>query len=136
MLTFVQQAGPFIWIQFLLAQVVLILTLVNLARLTRRRGDSARQLRTSIDAVLFWGCLTAILGFLGQWNGLHRAANFIHDQGIVDPQLVVLGLGESLSTSVFGMFVLVAALFLWFGLRALQHLRAIAGRQATLSVAG
>ena len=126
MLTFVQQAGPFIWIQGLLALVVLVLTLVNLWRLADLSGDDAQRLRTGIDAVLFWGCLTAILGFLGQWNGLHRAANFVYDKGIVNPQLVVLGLGESLSTSVFGMFVLVAALFLWFGLRTLQELRAIA----------
>ena len=124
MLTFVQQAGPFIFAQFLLALVVLLLFIVNLVRLAGSHGAGALRLRVGIDALLFWGCLTAILGFLGQWNGLHRGANAIRDHGVLNPSLVVLGIGESLSTSVFGMFVLVAALFLWGWLRAVQHRQA------------
>jgi hypothetical protein len=124
MVTFIQQSGPFILIQGFLALVVLALALANLMRLLGRRGPEAMRLRTSIDGVVFWGCLTAILGFLGQWAGLHKAANAIHDMGITNPRLVVLGFGESLGTSVFGMFVLVGALFLWSGLRALQSSKA------------
>ena len=123
MLTFIQQSGPFILLQFLLALIILVLTVVNLVRLALRKGDRAAKLRTSIDAILFWGCLTAIFGFLGQWVGLNKAANAVITLGAVNPKFVILGIGESLGTSVFGMFTLVAAAFLWFALRMVQHRR-------------
>ena len=124
MLTFIEQSGPFILLQFALALVILILTIVNIVRLALRTGSRAARLRTSIDAILFWGCLTAIFGFLGQWVGLNKAANAVITYGAVNPKFVLLGIGESLGTSVFGMFTLVAAAFLWFALRLVQHQRA------------
>lgn len=121
-LRFTMEAGPFIWLQFLLAWVVVILALVN-GLLLALRKDKAVRLRNSIDAVLFWGCLTAIFGFLGQWTGLHRVSKVVVDHGVINPQMVVLGLGESLNTTVFGMFTLVIAAFLWFALRSARSWR-------------
>ena len=125
MLTFIQQSGPFILLQFLLAAVILILTVVNGIRLVLPSARHAPGLRKSIDAILFWGCLTAVFGFLGQWVGLNRAAHAVAQYGVVNPQLVILGIGESLGTTVFGMFTVVVAAFLWFTLRMIQQ------RQAT-----
>ena len=113
-------------LQFLLALIILVLTVVNLVRLVQRQGDRAARLGTSIDAILFWGCLTAIFGFLGQWVGLNKAAHMLRLHGTVNPQHVILGIGESLGTTVFGMFTLVVAAFLWFGLRLLRSQRATA----------
>ncbi len=126
MLTFIKQSGPYILLQFLLALIIFVLTVVNLILLALRKGNRAARMRPSIDAVLFWGCLTAIFGFLGQWVGLNRAAHAVATHGAVNPQFVILGIGESLGTSVFGMFTLVVAAFLWFGLRVVQSHRAAA----------
>lgn len=123
MLRFIYESGPFIWLQFFLALVIISLALLNAVRLALRRGSRAARLGASIDAILFWGGLTAVFGFLGQWVGLYRGANAIYDAPAVNPELVVLGFGESLGTSVFGMFVLVAAAFLWFALRAVRRSR-------------
>ncbi|MDH3744586.1 MAG: hypothetical protein OES47_05730 [Acidobacteriota bacterium] len=123
MLRFIYQSGPFIWLQFLLALAILVLTLLNSVRLIFYKGARAARLGASIDAILFWGSLTAIFGFLGQWVGLYRGANAILDYGAVNPQMVILGIGESLGTSVFGLFVLVAAAFFWFGLRTARRWR-------------
>ena len=121
---FIQQSGPFILLQFLLALVILVLTVVNVIRLALPNGEKSLAVRRSIDAILFWGCLTAVFGFLGQWVGLNRAANVVAQHGAVNPSLVILGMGESLGTTVFGMFTLTVAAFLWFGLRVAQHYRA------------
>ena len=123
MLTFIEQSGPFILLQFLLALVILVLALVNGIRLVLPGTRRAPGLRQGIDAVLFWGCLTAVFGFLGQWVGLNRAANAVARADAVNPQFVILGLGESLGTTVFGMFTLVVAAFLWFALRVAQRHR-------------
>ena len=45
------------------------------------------------------------------------------DHGTINPPMVILGLGESLHTTVFGMFTLVIAGFVWFALRAAQSWR-------------
>ena len=121
---FIQQSGPFILLQFLLALVILVLTVVNGIRLARPNARKSPGLPRSIDAILFWGCLTAVFGFLGQWVGLNKAANFVAQAGAVNPPLVLMGIGESLGTTVFGMFTLVVAAFLWFALRVAQHRRA------------
>ena len=120
MLRFIQQSGPFILLQFLLALVILAIALVNAVRLALPSARRSPGLPKSIDAILFWGCLTAIFGFLGQWVGLNRATHAVAVHGAVNPSLVILGVGESLGTTVFGMFTLVVAGFLWFVLRAAQ----------------
>lgn len=115
MIRFFMEAGPLIFPVLILALVVVILTLVNLVMLAGRwRLDRRRR---GIDAILFWGGVAAILGFMGQWLGFHRMAAAIVERGVVNPSAVVYGLSESLLTPVAGMFVLVAAAFLWFFLR-------------------
>lgn len=118
---FIRQSGPFILLQFLLALVILVLTLINAVRLARPSGRRSPGLPKSIDAILFWGCLTAIFGFLGQWVGLNRATHAVAQHGAVNPSLVILGIGESLGTTVFGLFTLVVAAFFWFALRVVQR---------------
>lgn len=73
--------------------------------------------RSSIDAILFWGCVAALIGFLGQWIGVMKMLTVMVEHGLVSPDMVVYGLSESLLTPVAGMFVLVGSAFLWFFLR-------------------
>ena len=120
---FVMESGPYIWPQFLLAWVVVFLAIAATILLMLRRGRGAARLSTLIDSILFWGCLTAIIGFLGQWSGLHRVSKVVIEHGAVNPPMVILGLGESLGTTVFGMFTLVGAAFIWYALRAVQTWR-------------
>ena len=60
MLRFFQEAGPVIFPVLLLAMVVWILTLWNGLTLILRRDAISRR-RTSIDAILFWGAVAAVL---------------------------------------------------------------------------
>jgi biopolymer transport protein ExbB/TolQ len=110
------EAGPLIWPVILLAVVVLILVIRNAVALIGRRAEAASR-RNSIDAILFWGSVAAVIGLLGQWLGVMKLITAIVERGIVNPNLVVLGLSESLLTPVAGMFVLVTSAFLWFFLR-------------------
>ena len=117
MMRFIMEAGPLIMPIILLTLVIGVLTLWNAICLLLRRKTSNERRRQSIDAVLFWGSVAAVLGFLGQWIGIHRLTRHIHEQGIVSPEAVTYGISESLLTPVSGMAVLVAAAFLWFFLR-------------------
>ena len=113
---FLMEAGPLIWPVILLVFVIVGLGIRNTAALIGRRGEAASR-RNSIDAILFWGTVAALIGFLGQWLGVMKMLTVMVQHGLVSPNMVVLGLSESLLTPVAGMFVLVGSAFLWFFLR-------------------
>jgi hypothetical protein len=117
MLQFLSEAGPVIFPVILLGIVVLLLTLWNALTLTLRGVDKPARRRASIDSILFWGGVAAVLGFLGQWIGILKITKVIAHEGVVSPPMVVLGLSESLLTTVTGMMVLATAAILWFILR-------------------
>ena len=117
MYRFFLEAGPVIIPLMVLAAVVNVLVLWNTLALIVQKGAAATRRRHSIDAILFWGSLAAALGFLGQWIGIGKMARVVAERGIVSPQLVVMGLSESLLTPVSGMVVFVISAFLWFFLR-------------------
>lgn len=117
MLQFLREAGPVIFPLFLLAAVVFLLTLWNGLALLLRGSDGVARRRHSIDSILFWGSLAAVLGFLGQWIGVIKMVTWIAKKGVVSPPAVVYGLSESLLTTVTGMVVFTVAAFLWFFLR-------------------
>lgn len=117
MLQFLREAGPVIFPLMLLAAVVLLLTLWNAVALMLRGGDAAARRRHSIDGILFWGSVAAVLGFLGQWIGITKMVVVVAERGIVSPSMVVLGLSEALLTTVTGMMVFTVSAFLWFSLR-------------------
>lgn len=114
---FLSEAGPLIMPIILLTLVIGLLVLWNALCLLFRRDDIPARRRQSIDAVLFWGGVAAMLGFLGQWIGIHNLTRHIHELGVVSPEAVSYGISESLLTPIAGMTVLVAAAFLWFFLR-------------------
>jgi hypothetical protein len=117
MLRFFMEAGPFIFPVLLLGGLVLVLALWNAVVLIARAGLNENSRRQSIDSILFWGGLAAVLGFLGQWVGIGKLTRFIAREGVVSPPAVAYGISESLLTTVTGMVVLVVAVFLWFFLR-------------------
>lgn len=116
MLQFMREAGPLIFPVILLVLVIAGLGVVNAVALIRRKS-AAPSRRNSIDAILFWGSVAALIGFLGQWLGIMKIITVIVEHGVVSPNMVVLGLSESLLTPVAGMFVFVVSVFLWFFLR-------------------
>ena len=76
MIRFLMEAGPFIWPIILLTLVIGFLVLWNVIfLLVRPRPTSSR--RQSINAVLFWGGVAAMLGLLGQWMGIHNLTQAI-----------------------------------------------------------
>ena len=117
MTRFIMEAGPLIFPLVLLGWVILLLALWNSIALFVGGKSTVGRRRQSIDSILFWGGIAAVLGFLAQWIGIGKMARYVAEQGIVNPQAVVYGLSESLLTTVSGMVLLVVAGFLWFALR-------------------
>lgn len=117
MKTYLISMGPWVLPLAILILVIAVLFARNLVRLLTESTVSGQLQRRSIDAVLFWGAIAAIVGWMGQWSGLLRSASAVMDYGAVNPTRVMLGVAESFTTSILGMALLVAASFLWLGLR-------------------
>jgi biopolymer transport protein ExbB/TolQ len=125
MIRYFMMGGFVMWPLLVLALVILVLTILNAVRMLGPRGGTT-AVRSSIAAILFWGAVAAVLGFVGQWNGYYKAGHVILESHRINPSAVALGFGEALVSAVAGLTILIAAAILWY----LLHLRwsALAGR--------
>jgi uncharacterized membrane protein len=109
--------GPYMYVMGLLAVVVAVLAVKKAIDLFVRAGlEQTRRMR-GIDAILFWGCISAVLGFMGQFSGHYKALMIIRSAEIINPRLVAEGIAVSLITTVFGLIILALSAMIWFGLR-------------------
>ena len=134
MLRLIASCGVMLWPMLVLAAVVLVLIVVNTVRLAQ--GTSDLRTRSSIDGILFWGAVTAILGFTGQWMGLYKVVGVIFEVAPrigISPRAVGIGFAESLRTSIFGVAVLLVAGVSWFAISAWWRRNAERGGSAMIS---
>lgn len=133
MLRLIASCGVMLWPMLVLAVVVLVLIAANTVRLALGRADS--RVRSSINAILFWGAVTSVLGFIGQWMGLFKAVKMIFEVAPrlgINPRAVGIGFAESLRTSILGVTVLLVAGVSWFLLGAWR--RRIAERGGSVMI--
>jgi uncharacterized membrane protein YjgN (DUF898 family) len=129
---FISSCGFYIFPIMLVAAIIIVLAVVNGLRLLRWRQRPDERTGTSIDAILFWGIVCAVLGFLGQWTGLYKVTTFLRDAPMFNPAALADGIAESLQTSIIGLGILLLAALLWLGLRSLRN-RLVAGESQPAS---
>lgn len=108
--------GFFMWPIAAAAVLVLGLAATAATRLTRDGADPGPELRSRIDAILFWGGFAAVLGVLGTTGGIAQMARAIEVAGGASAALVWGGVQLALVTTLFGLAVLIVSLLLWYAL--------------------
>ena len=94
----------------------------------RMRAGSTEPMaavRAGIDGVLFWGVYASVLGVLGTVVGILLAAQAVEAVGEVHVTLVSGGIKVALTTTIYGMLILLSGALLWFGLRQWHHREAL-----------
>lgn len=91
--------------------------------LMRTEGTIDLRLRNRINSILFWGAFGAVVGLLGQANGLYLAARAISRAPDISPPIVMEGFATSLLTTIMGLLLLLGSGLAWIGLRALHTRR-------------
>ncbi len=114
MLRFFMQCGVIGWPLLIIAIVNAVLIVRAAVRISRARAGSASRLATAVHPILFWGVMSAVLGFLGQHTGLYKAFTVISRAREISPNLVAAGLAESLTTTIFGLTIFVVSALAWF----------------------
>lgn len=124
MIDFLIDGGPAMWV-LLVSGVLMVGLAVNAARHLSAADASARQ-DVGIDAVLFWGMFSVILGLIGTLLGIGSAARAIQLAGVAEPTLVWAGLRITLTSTIAGLGIGAFSLVLWFVLRTWQRSTVIA----------
>jgi hypothetical protein len=126
MLEFLRSGGSFVYPMLLLALVVSVLTVRGALRLFREPAAPGPRAEAELHAILFWGVICAILGYLGQAVGVYNALLAISRARELSPAVIAQGYAQSFTTVILGLVVLVGAAVAWFVLYA--RLRRIASR--------
>lgn len=108
--------GKMMWPLLVIGIAILILAVR--AAWSLRSGDIALvDAERRRHAILFWGVLSAVLGFLGTVIGIVMATRAIAMAGETEARLVLSGFGITLTTLIFGLVIFLVASVLWFALR-------------------
>jgi len=130
---FLRACGIFAWPLLIIAAVNLVLIVVSVVRLAGRDRDRGAETLYGIHAILFWGGLAAVLGFLGQHSGLYIALTVISRAREIAPGRVAQGFAESFTTTILGMSILVVSAVAWFALQAWYRRRNQAAQTGRLA---
>ena len=117
MLQFIQAGGPFMILILIVSLGLFILMLKSVYDLYFKKEKITTTSESMINAILFWGCICALLGFLGQITGIYNAVNAIAQAPDISPQIVLIGFGMSFITSITGLWILLISSIVWFVLK-------------------
>ena len=118
MLEIIHKSGPFGVLIVGLAILNLGLVGWNLLELSSSSSSRNPALGTRINAVLFWGLIGAVLGILGQANGIYLGLSAILEAPAINPALVAEGFALSFLTTIEGFLLLFLSALAWMALRS------------------
>jgi biopolymer transport protein ExbB/TolQ len=110
------EGGLYMFPLLVLAVVILVLTIKKALDLFVREGLDRERLERGLGAILFWGCVAAVLGIMGQLQGQYISLKTISQVDTISPTLVAEGMAVSLITTLFGLMQLAFAGIAWFTL--------------------
>jgi biopolymer transport protein ExbB/TolQ len=117
MLDFFIQGGQFMWILLVLFVVIIYLSVKKAIELFMKKGLDKARLESGINAIIFWGGISTVLGFFGHFLGVYMAMQAIKMANDISPAIVAGGYAVSLHTILFGLFILMISAVFWFVLR-------------------
>lgn len=117
-MNFIQQGGILMWPLILMGIVVLLLAAKKVNDLYFKDGLSKAQLEKGINAIIFWGSFSIILGVFAHFLGVYNAMQAISQAPSVSPQIVAGGYAVSIITILTGLFIFMISAIFWLVFRS------------------
>ncbi|MBC8182442.1 MotA/TolQ/ExbB proton channel family protein [candidate division KSB1 bacterium] len=114
MIEFFFRGGYMMWLLLLTAIVILILTVKKVIDLFVNQNLPSNKLENGINAILFWGATSALLGTFAHFQGMYYAMLAISQANDISPAIVAMGYGVSLITILTGLFIFIISAIIWF----------------------
>ncbi|MBN2416461.1 hypothetical protein JXO52_11495 [bacterium] len=124
MIAILRSGGQFIWMQFLIAVIILVVTIRHIVALYSGKTAVASEDESRFGSILFWGAFSAVLGFFAHYLGLYAAMRVIETAHDISPAVVAGGYGASLVCVISGLVILMASMIIWLLLRWLYRRQA------------
>ena len=113
MIDFIQSGGQYMWLLLIIAIVILVLTITKGIQLYAKK-ENAKQLENGVNAILFWGAFSLVLGFFAHFHGVYLAMQAIKAANDISPAIVAGGYAVSLITILTGLFLFMFSAIIWF----------------------
>ena len=117
MWSFFMQGGFYMWFLLVFAGIILGLSIRKAIQLFGKKSADPHQLESGLNAILFWGGISLLVGFFAHFHGIYNAMLAISRAADISPAIVAAGYGISLITILSGMFIFILSLIIWFILR-------------------
>jgi hypothetical protein len=117
MTSFFAEMGFYVWPLVLIALAIAGLSVRAWIQLRDASPETLGPIAHSVNAVLFWGCVAALVGVLGQFHGIYQALKFISAAPAISPPIIWGGLAVSFTSTLAGLSILLVAALLWSALR-------------------
>jgi len=117
MLQFFMEGGMMMWFLLILAIVILVQSTRKTIQLFGKQDLPKPTLETGINAIIFWGAISAIVGFFAHYLGVYHAMLAINRANDISPAIVAYGYSMSLITILSGLTIFMVSAIIWFVLR-------------------
>jgi len=117
MLNFLYSGGFFMVFELICLLLVLGLAVRAGLRMLGKNAAALPGREIAIHAVLFWGSMALVLGFLSHYMGLYGAMEAISRANDISPGIVAKGYQMALVSVLSGMVIFIISMLLWFLLR-------------------
>jgi len=117
MLNFIMQGGEMMLFLLILAIIIIVLSIRRIIELYTKKDLNKVKLESGINAIIFWGAISLILGFFAHYLGFYNAMEAIKRANDISPAIVAAGYAASLSTILVGLFIFMLSAIIWFTLR-------------------
>jgi len=105
--------GPWKWIMIFIALIVVILIGIKTYDLLIRKKANLQYL----NAILFWGGVTAMLGIIAQLSGMWVSLNEILTAPDISAPMILTGYLSSFVPTLFGLIVFLVSAICWWSLK-------------------
>jgi len=119
MIEYIKTGGAYTFLILTLAIVIIALSICKVFHLFIKKEPNHAQLENGIDAILFWGGISAVFGFFSAFYGLYQgASSVIAVQGTSISLSIVWAAIQACAFYIsFGLFNFIVAAIIWFILR-------------------
>ena len=114
MLDFIRHGGIFGWILILLILVIAWLSIRKGIQLFFKKDIDPLRLEPGINAIIFWGGISAVLGIFAHFSGVYQAMIAISAANDISPAIVAMGYAFSLITILIGLLIFMVSAVIWF----------------------
>lgn len=102
MIETINNGGPFMYVLFILAVVIIFISLKNIKQ------------PYNTNSIVLLGILTALIGIMATYLGINRAFNAIHNIAEVSPVILIDGLKIALITAYTGGIIMLLSTAIWY----------------------